>query len=99
MIVTSSADYRTVVNFVLPLTALVVTLIRLADRTRNRLLWWDDAWAFASFLLAIVFMTAVELHLQDPSRRIRISPGVMRLTFTQIVGKYTQSVKIAVYYM
>ncbi|KAF9545339.1 hypothetical protein CPC08DRAFT_392912 [Agrocybe pediades] len=57
-----------IVNYVLTAVAVVVTCIRLGDRIRTARFWWDDVWAAFTMLLLIVFMAAVEVHLQDPAR-------------------------------
>ncbi|PCH34899.1 hypothetical protein WOLCODRAFT_139640 [Wolfiporia cocos MD-104 SS10] len=57
-----------VVNFVLPSIAILVTIFRLYDRASNHRLWWDDAFAALSMLFAIVFMAAIEMHAEPPTR-------------------------------
>ncbi|KAJ3554409.1 hypothetical protein NM688_g3128 [Phlebia brevispora] len=70
-------------------TILQTRTIRLADRTRNRLLWWDDAWAAVAFAFAIVFMTAVEMHLEDPNKhtqRVKIAVYYLCAHFFYLVA-------------
>ncbi|KAF8164765.1 hypothetical protein B0H34DRAFT_670777 [Crassisporium funariophilum] len=57
-----------VVNFALTAIAVVVTCLRLWDRSRTARLWWDDAWAAITMLFLVTFMAAVEVHVQDPAR-------------------------------
>jgi len=62
------ADLATVVNFFLTGVAVVATLFRLYDRQRTGRIWWDDAWAGFCMILLVIFMVAVEVHVQDPGK-------------------------------
>jgi len=57
-----------IVNFVLTAVAVVVTSLRLSDRLRRSRFWWDDAWALFCMILLVIFMAAVEVHVQNPAR-------------------------------
>ncbi|KAF8905800.1 hypothetical protein CPB84DRAFT_1771225 [Gymnopilus junonius] len=57
-----------IVNFVLTAVAVVVTSLRLTDRIRRSRFWWDDAWALFCMILLVIFMAAVEVHVQNPAR-------------------------------
>jgi len=37
---------------------------------RSARIWWDDVWAAFTMVLLIIFMAAVEVHLQDPGALI-----------------------------
>jgi hypothetical protein len=54
--------------YVLPVVAVVTTLFRLCIRYTRGKLWWDDAWAFVSAVLSVIFAVAVILHVKDPSK-------------------------------
>ncbi|OBZ66338.1 hypothetical protein A0H81_13627 [Grifola frondosa] len=78
-----------IVNFVLSLTSIILTLFRIYERYRNRKFWWDDAWAALTLVLAIIFMIAVELHLEDPTkfpRNVKISLYYMCDQFFYLVS-------------
>ncbi|PPQ82833.1 hypothetical protein CVT25_009208 [Psilocybe cyanescens] len=73
-----------VVNYVLSSAAVLVTCCRLGDRMRTNRLWWDDAWAALAMLLLVVFMAAVEVHLQNPythSMRLKLIVAYMLPNF------------------
>ncbi|PPR04804.1 hypothetical protein CVT26_012977 [Gymnopilus dilepis] len=55
-------------NFVLTAVAVVVTSLRLTDRIRTARFWWDDAWALFCMVLLVIFMAAVEVHVQNPAK-------------------------------
>ncbi|OBZ69447.1 hypothetical protein A0H81_10643 [Grifola frondosa] len=56
-----------IINFTLTSTGILATLFRLFDRTRNKKLWWDDAWAAFTMTMAMLFMSVAEVHFEDPS--------------------------------
>ncbi|KDR73778.1 hypothetical protein GALMADRAFT_100630 [Galerina marginata CBS 339.88] len=78
----TSEDVR-VVNYVLTAIAVTLTCFRLWDRTRTGRLWWDDTSAGATMILLVVFMAAVEVHLQDPTR-VSILLTVIRLSLGKL---------------
>ncbi|KAH9483246.1 hypothetical protein JR316_0005350 [Psilocybe cubensis] len=72
-----------IVNYVFSSIAVLVTCFRLWDRMRTHRIWWDDIWAFMAMILLVVFMAAVEVHLQDPythSMRLKLIIAYMYLT-------------------
>ncbi|KAF5382040.1 hypothetical protein D9615_004208 [Tricholomella constricta] len=67
-----------VVGLAGPITAAVVTLIRLFERVRNRKFGYDDGFAALSLSILIIFVVALFVHLGDPSH----------LTYATRVGMY-----------
>ncbi|KAG5641228.1 hypothetical protein DXG03_005694, partial [Asterophora parasitica] len=61
-----------------PITAWVVTLVRLFERTRNRKFGWDDGFAALSMSILVLFVVALFVHLGDPTH----------LSYTTRVGMY-----------
>ncbi|KZT00888.1 uncharacterized protein LAESUDRAFT_687446 [Laetiporus sulphureus 93-53] len=73
----------TVVSAVLPPIGILLTTFRLYERTIQRRLWWDDAVAAVTLVLAIIFTVTDELLV-----RLREYPG-----------EFSQDTKIHLYYM
>lgn len=61
-----------------PITAAVVTIVRLVERTRNRKFGYDDGFAALSLAILLVFVAALFVHLGDPTH----------LSYTTRVGMY-----------
>ncbi|KAG6909978.1 hypothetical protein DXG01_013978 [Tephrocybe rancida] len=61
-----------------PIVASLVTIVRLAERTRNRKFGFDDSFALLSVLIVWVFVAGLFVHLGDPTH----------LSYTTRVGMY-----------
>lgn len=75
--------------YVLPVIAIVTTLFRLYIRYTRGKLWWDDAWAFVSAMLSVIFAVAVILLVKDSAslaQNVKISVYYMSAQFFYAVN-------------
>ncbi|KAG5641823.1 hypothetical protein DXG03_004142 [Asterophora parasitica] len=73
-----TVDLLKAVGLAAPITAGVVTLVRLFERTRNRKFGWDDGFAALSMSILVLFVVGLFVHLGDPTH----------LSYTTRVGMY-----------
>lgn len=52
--------------------SIIITIGRLVYRSRRVKLWWDDAWAAASMVAAIVLLTGMWIHSEAPGQRFPV---------------------------
>ncbi|KAI5996831.1 hypothetical protein F5J12DRAFT_346201 [Pisolithus orientalis] len=88
-----------VVGTVLPMAATVVTSFRLFVRTRQRRLWFDDAWVALAMVFNIIWMVAGWLYLDDYARFLQNTRVALYYINAQFSYAVVWSSRISILYM